>query len=389
MPIWSDFRRPLTGNERLAWIALARTRGVGPERLAVLLEACQTAIGALSAPIAFLESLPGMPGPVARAIAAASLDDAAGEVTAVEAEGGVLLLPGDADFPDLVMPLEDQPLCLYAAGDRSLLHRPAVAIVGSRDHSGYGRDVCESIASRAALAGLVVVSGMARGLDAVAHEAALRAGGGTIAVLGNGLGTIYPASNRRLYREVRERGLLLTESPCGARPTDGSFPRRNRIIAALARVTVVIEAAATSGALITASVANDLSRDVMAVPGPITSPRSVGTNRLIQHGAYPLLGIEDLLARFPEASATATARQAPAAATSSEPVSARLLQRLAGGPAHVDELSRALDLPPGELLAALVTLEVHGLVRQEPGMVFAAHSPALAAEAVPPAGRGA
>lgn len=387
MPTWSDSHHPLTGNERLAWIALARTRGVGPERMAILLEACQSAIGALSAPIAFLESLPGIPGPVAREIAAASLDDAAREVTAVEAEGGVMLLPGDADFPDLVMPLEDQPLCLFAAGDRTLLQRPAVAIVGSRDHSGYGRDVCDSIASRAALAGLVVVSGMARGLDAVAHEAALRVGGGTIAVLGNGLGTVYPASNRRLYREVRERGLLLTESPCGARPSEGSFPRRNRIIAALARVTVVIEAAATSGALITASVANDLSRDVMAVPGPITSPRSVGTNRLIQNGAYPLLGIEDLLARFPEASAAA--RQVPAAASSSGPLAARLLQRLAGGPAHVDDLARSLDAPPGELLAALVTLEVHGLVRQEPGMVFAPRSPALAAEAVPPAGRGA
>jgi DNA processing protein len=355
--------------------------------MAVLLEACQTASGALSAPLAFLEALPGIPGPVARDIAQASVRDAERELAAVAAEGGVMLLPGDADFPALVMPLEDQPLCLSAVGDLALLHRPAVAIVGSRDHSGYGRDVCDSIASRAAAAGLVVVSGMARGLDAVAHEAALRVGGGTIAVLGNGLGTIYPASNRRLYRQVRERGLLLTESPCGARPNEGSFPRRNRIIAALARVTVVVEAAANSGALITATVANDLSRDVMAVPGPITSPRSVGTNRLIQNGAYPLLGIEDLLARFPEASATA--RQAPTAASLPGPLEARQLRRLAASPAHVDDLSRTLDAAPGEVLAALATLEVQGLVRQEPGMLFAPQAPPLAAEAVPPAGRGA
>ncbi|HEX9164873.1 MAG TPA: DNA-processing protein DprA [Gemmatimonadales bacterium] len=378
---------PRTGDERLAWIALARTRGVGPERMAVLIEACQTAIGAISAPIAFLGSVPGIPEAVAREIVAASLDAAAREVAAVEAEGGVMLLPGDVHFPDLLMPLEDQPLCLSAAGDLGLLDRPAVAIVGSRDHSRYGREVCESIASRAALAGLAVVSGMARGLDAVAHEAALQVGGGTIAVLGNGLGVVYPTSNRRLYAAVREHGLLLTESPHGARPMEGSFPRRNRIIAALARVTVVIEAAATSGALITASVANDLSRDVMAVPGPITSARSVGTNRLIQHGAYPLLGIEDLLARFPEASV-------PARSTSVEPgrpgpLAARVMQRLGLGPAHVDELSRSMSLPAAEVLAVLASLEVRGLVRQEPGMVFAPVAAALAAEAVPRRGRGA
>jgi DNA processing protein len=308
--------------------------------MAVLLEACQTAIGAISAPIAFLGSVPGIPETVAREIVAASLDDAAREVTAVEAEGVVMLLPGDVHFPDLRMPLGDQPLCLSAAGDLGLLDRPAVAIVGSRDHSRYGREVCESIAGRAALAGLAVVSGMARGLDAVAHEAALHVGGGTIAVLGNGLGVVYPASNRRLYAAVRERGLLLTESPHGARPMEGSFPRRNRIIAALARVTVVIEAAATSGALITASVANDLSRDVMAVPGPIV--RSVGTNRLIQHGAYPLLGTRTK-ARFPE-----VFRCPPAPRRSSRAGQSRCARHatLAPGNAHVDELSRPLHRQP-------------------------------------------
>jgi DNA processing protein len=348
--------------------------------MAVLLEACQTAIGALSAPIAFLGSLPGIPPAVAREIAAASLDAAIAEVANTEALGGTILLPGDPEFPELLVPLEDRPLCLTAAGDLSLLDRPAVAIVGSRDHSRYGREACEAIAGQAARAGLVVVSGMARGLDAVAHQAALAVGGGTIAVLGNGLGVVYPASNRRLHRDVLQRGLVLTESPVGARPTEGSFPRRNRLIAALARVTVVIEAAASSGALITANAANDLSRDVMAVPGPITSPRSVGTNRLIQHGAHPLLSLDDLFARYPEVSARIAAVPTPGEGV--EPLPAQVLRRLAFGPAHVDELARLLNLVPGDVLGLLATLEVRGLVRQEPGMVFATAAAPLAADAI-------
>lgn len=377
---------PMSGDERLAWLALSRARGVGPERMAILLEACETAIGAISAPIAFLEALPSIPAAVAREVASASLDAAAREIEAVEAEGGLLLMPGDPLFPDLLMPLEDRPLCICVAGDVALLRRPAVAIVGSRDHSRYGREVCESIAGRAARAGLVIVSGMARGLDAVAHESALASGGGTIGVLGNGLGVIYPAANRRLYRDVRARGLLLTESPPGARPTEGSFPRRNRVIAALARVTVVIEAAASSGALITAGVANDLSRDVMAVPGPITSPRSVGTNRLIQHGAYPLLGIEDLLARYPEASRASGTTVDPSVAD--DPATARLLHLLEQGSVHVDTLCAALGIGVGPLLARLGALEVAGLVRQGPGMWFALNEATLAAEAVPAPPRG-
>ncbi len=144
---------------------------------------------------------------------------------------------------------------LFAAGDLSLLQRPAVAIVGSRDHSLYGEETCRAVAAAAAGAGIAVVSGMARGLDAVAHTAALDAQGSTIGILGNGLGVIYPAANRLLYQRMEERGLLLTEFPPGERPGIGAFPRRNRLISALARVTVVIEAAEGSGTLITVGTA--------------------------------------------------------------------------------------------------------------------------------------
>ncbi len=161
--------------------------------------------------------------------------------------------------------------------------------------------MARALAWGAASAGLAVVSGMARGLDAVAHTAALDSGGATIGVLGNGLGVIYPTANRVLYQRVAANGLLLTEFPPGERPTAGSFPRRNRLISGLARVTVVVEAAEGSGALITAGTALDQGREVMAVPGNITSPSSVGANRLIRDGAEPLLSSDDLLAHYPEA----------------------------------------------------------------------------------------
>ena len=179
----------------------------------------------------------------------------------VERAGGRALLATDPEFPALLRHIPDPPPVLFALGDLGLLDRPAVAIVGSRDHSAYGAEVCrERSPGRPPPAGLVVVSGMARGLDAVAHAAALDAGGATIGVLGNGLGVIYPAANRALYQRVAADGLLLTEFPPGERPHVGSFPRRNRLISGLARVTVVVEAAEGSGALITAGAALDQGR---------------------------------------------------------------------------------------------------------------------------------
>src|SRR6185295_7935381 len=204
--------------------------------------------------------------------------------------GARILVPDDAEFPAPLRVIPEPPPVLFAMGDLGLLQRPALAIVGSRDHSAYGQTVARASAMLAARAGLVVVSGMARGLDAVAHAGALDANGGTIGVLGNGLGVIYPAANRALYERVLQHGLLLSEFPPGERPHAGSFPRRNRLISGLARATLVIEAGVTSGALITAGTALDQGRDVLAVPGPILGAHSVGTNRLLRDGAIPFLG---------------------------------------------------------------------------------------------------
>jgi DNA processing protein len=361
-------------DERLAYLALTQVPGMGPARLKTLLSFFPTARGAHSAPFEFLCALPGFSRAFASEIKATPLE--VGRKTRDDADrlGARILLPVDPDFPALLHHIPDPPPVLFALGDLSLLSRPAAALVGSRDHSAYGADVCRLMATAAAQAGVVIVSGMARGLDAVAHTAALDTGGTTIGVLGNGHGVVYPAANRGLYDRVARDGLLLSEFPPGERPHAGSFPRRNRLISGLSRVTVVIEAAAGSGALITAGTALDQGREVMAVPGNITSAVSVGTNRLIRDGATPLLEPADLLAHFPELAPVSvlsvvpsSVRPLPETLTSEERELALLF---AADPVHPDELAQRAGRPVGEVLGILSGLEIAGIVEQKPGRVF-------------------
>ena len=363
-------------DEREAYIALALTPGIGAARLDTLLQQAGSALGALSAPFEFLCALPGISPAAATAIGESRRTGAAQVLHEVARLGAGCLLPGDARFPAACREIPDRPTLLFAMGDLTLLERPAVAIVGSRDHSGYGATVGREMAFGAASSGLVVVSGMARGLDAVAHAAALDAGGATIGVLGNGLGVIYPAANRNLYQRVAEQGLLLTEFPPGERPMIASFPRRNRLISALARVTVVIEAAIDSGAMITVGTALAQGRDVMAVPGNIDSPTSAGTNRLIRDGAEPLLVLGDLLAHYPEAAGSGSAEAVPALSPVLPGIpaglgaaEARIFRVLASGPCRTDELIVSAELSAQEALVALSGLELSGVVSQERGVV--------------------
>ena len=280
--------------QRDAHIALALTPGIGPRRFGSLLKRFGSPLGALMAPFASLGTVSGISRAAATAICNQSPAVGVDARQQIEALGGRILVPDDPEYPSILDNIPDPPLVLFAIGRLDLLDAPAVAIVGSRDHSSYGGRMTRSIAAEAAKVGVVVVSGMARGLDAEAHAAALDAGGGTIGVLGNGQGVVYPAANRGLYRRVEQEGLLLTEFPPGEKPHAGSFPRRNRVISGLAQVTVVVEAAAGSGTLITVAAALDQGREVMAVPGNVTSPTSVGTNNLIRDGATPLLQPADL-----------------------------------------------------------------------------------------------
>ena len=362
-------------DERLAYLALTQVSGMGPTRLDTLLTSLESPLGALAAPFEFLRSLPGFSSPVASAIKSASLEAGRRLVETAERMGVTISVPMDQDFPPTLRLIPDPPPVLFLFGNAALLEVPAVAVVGSRDHTGYGATVCRDIGREAAWAGVVVVSGMARGLDAHAHAAALDAGGGTIGVLGNGLGVIYPAANRGLYDRVASRGLLLSEFPPGERPNAGSFPRRNRLISGLARVTVVVEAAVGSGALITAGTALEQGREVMAVPGPITSAVSAGANRLLRDGAGPYLEPADLLQHFPDA--VAPDRSSAAAVASGSPLpdsltveERRVAELLGVACAHVDDLAARAERPVGAVLAVLCALEIAGVAEQWPGGQF-------------------
>lgn len=268
----------------------------------------------------------------------------------------------DPAFPPLLRAIHDPPVGLFLRGDAEpeLLARPTVAVVGARACSAYGSQVARALGRELAGAGLVVVSGLARGIDGAAHRGAVEAGGVTVAVLGCGIDRDYPASHRDLARGIAERGLIVSEYAPGVEPAPWRFPARNRIIGGLAGATVVVEARERSGALITADLALEEGRDVLAVPGEITSALSKGTNALLRSGATPLTAAADVLELF----GIESEPPAPDA-----PEAASILAHL---PATADELVRLTELEPGPLAAALAELELAGLVVEGEGTYRAA-----------------
>jgi len=281
---------------------------------------------------------------------------------AVESIGAVRKLRR-RDLPDLLRQIHDPPptLFLRGAAEAKVLGRPAVAIVGARACSTYGAQVARMLGRELAASGLVVVSGLARGVDGEAHRGALDAGGITVAVLGCGIDRDYPAAHTELARRICERGLVVSEYEPGVEPAPWRFPARNRIIAGLTAATVIVEARERSGALITADFALEDGREVFAVPGEITSMLSTGTNRLLRQGATPLTSTEDVFELF-----GLSPGQRPHAPTLSV-VAAKLLERLADGAVSADELARATELEPGRLAAGLAELELVGLVAEAEG----------------------
>lgn len=271
-------------------------------------------------------------------------------------------------YPAALGGLADAPALLFGRGEESLLGRlggeEAVTIVGARRPSAYGRGVAEAVGDRVASAGLVVVSGMALGIDSCAHEGALRAGGSTVAVLGGGPDVPSPATLRGLYARIAETGLVLSELPPGTRPRRWTFPARNRIMAALAGMTVVVEARARSGSLITSDFAQQLGREVGAVPGRVGSAVAEGTNALLRDGAQVICSGEDVLDSLlgPGAARERAASARAGTALGLEPELARVLEAIEGGAATQDAVVRASGLEAGAALACLARLELSGLV---------------------------
>lgn len=362
-------------DELAAYLTLAQVPGIGAARLRTLLAAFQSAAATLHAPHGAIAALPGFSRAAATAIRAGSTRAGREVLEQLDRHGATVLLPGDQAFPPLLAEIPDPPALLYVCGNTTLLARPAVGIVGSRDHSPYGAEAARLLAAGVARAGVVVVSGMARGIDAVAHAAALDAGGTSVGVLGNGFGVIYPAANRALYDRMVTAGCLVSEQPPGERPHAGAFPRRNRLISGLAGATVVVEAAPGSGALITADCALDQGRSVLAVPGPITSSTSLGCNKLIQQGAKPALAAGDILEELGLPRSAAEQPPGVSARPRTPPADLSALQRtlwetLRAEPRHVDALVATAAAETSAVLTALTELELRGVVKQEPGMRF-------------------
>jgi DNA processing protein len=362
--------------EVLATVALSLVPGIGSQRLRTLVSTFGSAQAALAAPQSKLAAIFGIGRAAATAIKEARPEDGARVLEQLRTMDARVMLAGDPDFPASLEEIHDSPAVLYAWGDISLLAQPCVAFVGSRDHTRYGAEAASVLAAAVAQRA-VVVSGMARGIDALAHTAALDAGGKSIGVLGNGFGVIYPAANGALYDRMVAHGCLITEHPPGERPHAGSFSRRNRLISGLSRGVVVIEAARGSGALVTANIGLEQGREVLAVPGPITSRTSVGCNLLIQQGAKAVLCAADILEelKLPStglrelgvALSTPAPRVPPIDLTG---LQLTLWSRMTTEPQHVDALVAATETGAANVLGALTELELRGLVRQGPGMVF-------------------
>jgi DNA processing protein len=356
-------------------LRLIRTDSIGPVTYRQLL-------GRFGSAGAALVALPDLARRGGRALSIASVSAAEAELEALEKAGAVPLFIGNPAYPHLLAALESAPPVLAARGDLALLERPAVAIVGARNASAAGVRFARQLAADLADAELVVVSGLARGIDAAAHQGAMA--GGTIAVVAGGVDVVYPPENAALMAEIAEKGLILAEQPPGVEPQARHFPRRNRIIAGLAAGTLVVEGAPKSGSLITARLAAEAGREVMAIPGSPLDPRAQGCNILIREGATLVQSAADVLealSAFGEGPQLGMRFQAAESAGSYDDVAAdagederaAVVALLSPTPVAVDELVRLSALPSAVVSSVLLDLELEGaLARHAGGRVAAA-----------------
>ena len=347
---------------RKYWRGCSLVPEIGPKRMSLLLQAFGSVQAAWEADDSQLRAAGLDPQPLSNLLRARQRLNLDAELAKVERAGAHLLVIDDDDYPPLLKPLPGAPFVLYARGTLTAQDHLALAIVGTRKASVYGRDAAAHFSKELARQGVTIVSGLAHGIDSVAHNTALEVGGRTIAVLGCGVDQVYPRDHADLARRIAECGALISEFPIGTRPEPRHFPRRNRIISGLSLGVLVIEAPESSGALITASTAAEQGRDVFAIPGNIFSPSSAGANRLIQDGAKLVMTLEDILGeinvtyRNVEISAKAE-RIAPADGSETA-----LLQYLGAEPIHIDDLVRLSGLPTSMVTSTLTILELKGIV---------------------------
>jgi DNA processing protein len=350
------------------WIAFNKVPGIGPARLAALLERCGSLEAAWKAPIQDLRAANLDRRSLESLLLARRQVDPEQEWQQAQQAGVQVLTWADSDYPEALRQTDGPPPVLFVRGRITAVDQLAVGIVGTRRASAYGREVAHLLATELARHGVTVVSGLALGIDGEAHKAALEAGGRTIAVLGSGVDHIYPPQHRHLAQQIAANGAILSEYPLGTLPDANNFPPRNRIISGLSRAIVIVEAGVRSGALITASFAAEQGREVFAVPGNILNAGSAGCNDLIRQGATPLLATRDLLEYLdmPQWEAHQQARQI----VPPDPREAQLLAYISHEPSHIDDIVRQSTLPAPQVSMLLTLLELKGLVRQSGPMSY-------------------
>ena len=362
------------------WVAFTRIPSIGPARARTLEGAFGTMEAAWHATEAELRAA-GLDGRVvAQVRERRPRIDPDDEMAKLHRQGIGALAWSSPDYPELLKTIADPPPVLFHQGAFRPEDRRAVAVVGTRNATSYGREACASLVAALASSGVTIVSGMARGIDAIAHRTALEAGGRTVGVMASGLDMVYPPEHRELARQVAASGVVVSEHPPGQRPSPQTFPRRNRILSGLTLGVLVVEAPHKSGAMWTVHWALEQGREVFAVPGSIFSPASQGVNRLVQDGAKLVLSPEDVLeelnlstlaAPVPMPTPTKAVEAAPRrATTAAQGPEGDLLSLLADEPRHVDEVCRQAGMPITTVSSALTLLELKGLVRQVGAMHY-------------------
>ncbi len=340
-----------------AWLRLSLTQGLGGESFRKLLLAFGGPEQVLAASRSALTRV--VSGKIADAVLDGELygDPATVEAWLADTNNHVVTL-ADTEYPQALLQTADPPPLIYVKGRRELLNQPAIAVVGSRNATAQGKLTAESFASALSNAGLCIVSGMALGIDAAAHRGGLAGSSSTIAVVGTGLDKVYPARNRELAHTIAEKGAIISEFPLGTPPLAANFPRRNRIISGMTRGCLVVEAALASGSLITARIANELGKDVFAIPGSIHSTLSKGCHVLIKQGAKLVDDATDILSELRLPTPAGAASRSDAGSSGNHPV----LAHMAYDPCDIDTLAGRAGLPVHEISAALIQLELDGTV---------------------------
>jgi len=363
----------------LPWLALTMTPGIAARLSARLLREFGTPEAVFRASLTALEGC-NLPAPVAQAIfKKQTFWRAEKEVAAVRRIGCRVVQWNEPEYPQTLLQIYDPPVVLYVRGDAGILNAPSLSIVGTRRPTVYGTQMAERMGRDLAKRGLAIVSGLARGIDAIAHEGATSVGGRAIGVLGTGIDVCYPKENKKLYEKVLERGAIISELPTGSHPAPENFPVRNRIIAGMPLGVVIVEGKEHSGSLITARLAMEFGREVFGVPGNVTQEVSFAPNQLIKQGAKLVTCAEDVIEELPtpvraalvQAEALETEQRNLLAAEGLSPTEKKIYELLSAEESrHIDDLVESSGLNSSDVLATLFNLEMKGIIRQLPGKQF-------------------